>query len=116
MFQSSVTPEEIEKLELAAFGGKITIIDKPGKEFDRAVAYLRRQKIIGFDTESRPCFTAQQPRSGVALLQLSGPTEAFLFRIQMLGMDKKLCRILADEKIIKVGAAVHDDVRGLQKY
>ena len=58
MFQSSVTPEEIEKLELAAFGGKITIIDKPGKEFDRAVAYLRRQKIIGFDTESRPCFTA----------------------------------------------------------
>ena len=54
MFQSSVTPEEIEKLELAAFGGKITIIDKPGKEFDRAVAYLRRQKIIGFDTESRP--------------------------------------------------------------
>ena len=34
MFQSSVTPEEIEKLELAAFGGKITIIDKPGRVFE----------------------------------------------------------------------------------
>ena len=31
-------------------------------------------------------------------------------------MDDRLCRILANEKIIKVGAAVHDDVRGLQKY
>lgn len=116
MFQSSVTPEEIERLELAAFGGKITIIDKPGAEFDHAIAYLKRQKIIGFDTESRPCFTAQQPKSGVALLQLSGPKEAFLFRIKMLGMDAKLCGILSDERIVKVGAAVHDDIRGLQKY
>ena len=40
MFQSSVTPEEIEKLELAAFGGKITIIDKPGKEFDLSLIHI----------------------------------------------------------------------------
>ena len=116
MFQSSVLPEDIERLELAAFGGKITIIDKPGPELEHAIAYLRRQKIIGFDTESRPCFSPSQPKSGVALLQLSGPREAFLFRIQHLGMEKRLCRILSDEKIIKVGAAVHDDIRGLQKY
>lgn len=31
-------------------------------------------------------------------------------------MHERLCRILSAEKIIKVGAAVHDDVRGLQKY
>ena len=116
MFQISIQPEEIDKLKLAAFDGKITVIDKPGDEFDRAVAYLRRQKVIGFDTESRPCFTSFQPKGGVALLQLSGPKEAFLFRIKHVGMEKRLCRILSDEKIIKVGAAVHDDVRGLQKY
>ena len=116
MFQISVLPEEIEKLELAAFGGKITVIDRPGPEMEHAIAYLRRQKIIGFDTESRPSFTPSQPHYGVALLQLSGPKEAFLFRIKQLGMDDRLCRILANEKIIKVGAAVHDDVRGLQKY
>ena len=116
MFRSSVLPEEIEKLELAAFDGKITVIDKPGKELDRAVAYLRRQRMIGFDTESRPCFSPSQPKTGVALLQLSGPREAFLFRIQKVGMDRRLCGILADERIVKVGAAVHDDIRGLQKY
>ena len=31
-------------------------------------------------------------------------------------MHRRLCNLLADEKIIKVGAAVHDDIRGLQKY
>ncbi len=116
MFQSSVLPEEIEKLELAAFEGKITVIDRPGEALEHAISYLRRQRIIGFDTESRPCFSPSQPKTGVALLQLSGPREAFLFRIQLLGMDRRLCRILSDEKIIKVGAAVHDDIRGLQKY
>ena len=27
----------------------------------------------------------------------------------------RLCRLLADKNIIKVGAAIHDDIRGLQK-
>ena len=30
MFQISIQPEEIDKLKLAAFDGKITVIDKPG--------------------------------------------------------------------------------------
>lgn len=31
-------------------------------------------------------------------------------------MHRRLCSLLADPKIIKVGAAVHDDIKGLQKY
>jgi ribonuclease D len=30
-------------------------------------------------------------------------------------MHRRLCNILASEKIVKVGAAIHDDIRGLQK-
>ena len=116
MFAESVTPQEIEKLEYASFPGKIYVIDSVGAEFNRAIAYLRSQKVIGFDTETRPTFTPSQPRYGVALLQLSGPDKAFLFRINKMGMHRRLCNLLADEKIIKVGAAVHDDIRGLQKY
>lgn len=116
MYIESITPKEIEKLEYASFPGKITVIDSVGSEFNKAIAYLRSQKIIGFDTETRPCFAPNQPRYGVALLQLSGAEKAFLFRINKLGMHRRLCNILANEKIIKVGAAVHDDIRGLQKY
>lgn len=116
MYIETITPQEIEKFEYASFPGKIQVIDSVGSEFNRAIAYLRSQKIIGFDTETRPCFSPGQPRYGVALLQLSGPERAFLFRINKLGMHKRLCNILADEKIIKVGAAVHDDIRGLQRY
>jgi ribonuclease D len=115
MFKESITSKELEALEYASFPGKITVIDAVGAEFNRAITYLRAQKIIGFDTETRPTFTASQPRYNVSLLQLSGPDKAFLFRVNKIGMHRRLCNLLASDKVIKVGAAIHDDIRGLQK-
>ena len=114
MFSESITPKEIEKLDYASFPGKIYVIDSVGSEFNRAIAYLRSQKVIGFDTETRPTFSPEQPRYGVALLQLSGPDKAFLFRINKMGLHRRLCNLLASDKVIKVGAAIHDDIRTLQ--
>jgi ribonuclease D len=115
MFKISVSPEEIEALKLASFPGEIVVIDKTGWSFWKAIEYLKKQKILGFDTESRPCFSPHQPHYGVSLLQLSGGDRAYLFRVKKLGMHKKLCRLLSDERIVKVGAAVADDIRGLQR-
>ena len=115
MYSESITPKEMENLEFASFPGKIHVIDSVGAEFNRAIAYLRSQKIIGFDTETRPTFSQDQPRYGVALLQLSGPDKAFLFRINKMGMHRRLCNLMASEKVVKVGAAIHDDIKGLQK-
>ena len=117
MYKISISPEEIEKLEPASFPGKIKVIENVGLDFLKAVRYLRRQKVIGFDTESRPSFSPGQPHYGVSLLQLSGPERAFLFRIKLMGgIPRPLRSILSDENIIKVGAAVNDDVRGLEKH
>ena len=115
MYIETITPKELEKLDYASFPGKIQVIDNVGADFNRAIAYLRSQKIIGFDTETRPTFSQDQPRYGVALLQLSGPDKAFLFRINKMGMHRRLCNLLASDKVIKVGAAIHDDIKGLQK-
>lgn len=114
-YQLSITQEEIEKLPLEAFEGEIKVISETGPEFDQAVKYLLRQRIVGFDTESRPVFTPGQRNHGVAVLQLSGPDKAFLFRVGQLGKIDKVRRVLSDPHIIKVGAACGDDVRGLQK-
>ena len=115
MFIESITPQELEKLEFASFPGRIIVVDSVGAEFNRAIAYLRSQKVIGFDTETRPTFTASQPHHDVSLLQLSGPDRAYLFRLNKIGMHRRLCNLLASEKILKVGAAIHDDLRCLRK-
>lgn len=100
---------------MASFPGKIHVVDHPGVSYLRALEYLRRQKVIGFDTETRPVFSPGQRGNGVALLQLSGPDEAFLFRINKMGLRRRLCKILSDPAILKIGAATLDDVRGLQR-
>ena len=103
-------------MPLGAFPGKIQVIERTGLEFLRAVAYLHSQEIIGFDTETRPVFSPGHHHNHVALLQLSGPDKAFLFRVGKMGMPKLLCRLMANPHILKIGAAVHDDVCGLQYY
>jgi len=115
-YKESITPEEIDKLELVSFPGKIHVISRPGFEYNRAISYLKSQKVLGFDTESKPVFTPGQHSTGIALLQLSGKDHAYLFRIKTLGMRKRICAILSNPDIVKVGAASHDDVRGLMKY
>lgn len=115
-FIENILPEAIEMMPLASFPGKICVIDSLSEDYRKAIRYLKRQKILGFDTETKPCFTPHTPNPGVALLQLSGGGKAFLFRIKSLGMQRALCNILANPDIVKVGAATTDDVRGLQRY
>lgn len=116
VFKESVTPEEIESLELIAFDGPITVITERGKDYEEAIKHLSSRRIIGFDTETKPIFNNKAHRNGTALLQLSSETNAYLFRLQQLGLPDDLAAILADRSITKVGAAVTDDIRGLQRY
>ncbi|MBP8677425.1 Ribonuclease D [bioreactor metagenome] len=116
IFKNTISPEEIEKLKNAEFTGEVTIIDKNDESYESAIAYLASQKIIGFDTETKPVFQANVKRNSVALLQLASGTRAFIFRLTELGMPDSLCKVLSTKKIIKVGAAVNEDIRGLQRY
>ena len=116
MFKRKMMPEDMENLPLGQFPGKIVVVDSPGLKFAAAVRYLSKQKLIGFDTETKPVFQRGQKHHGVALLQLSGPDKAFLFRLHKMGLPARLCsKVLANPSVLKVGAASLDDVHGLQR-
>ena len=115
MFQICISPDEIASLQLASFPGEIVVVDEEGPLMDQAVRYLKRLTVLGFDTETRPTFSPDQPSSGTALLQLSSGGKAFLFRLKKCGLPRTLAAVLASPKVLKVGAATLDDVRGLQR-
>ncbi len=116
-FASTVTVDEIEALEVASFPGEITVVPNAHcEEFDKAIEYLSSQEVIGFDTETKPCFVPKVPRNKMAILQLSGADRAYIFRLQQVGVPPKLAALLGNPKVLKIGAAVHDDIRGLQEY
>lgn len=109
----TITKEEIDALPQKSFDGKISI-PLTEYEIEEAVDYLRNYSILGFDTETRPNFLKGQ-RHKVALLQLSTDEHAYLFRINKIGLPKSVISILTDNTILKVGAAIHDDIKALRK-
>ncbi|MBO7278827.1 MAG: 3'-5' exonuclease domain-containing protein 2 [Bacteroidales bacterium] len=115
-FAERIAAQELENLETASFEGPITVVSEPGEDLAEAVEYLSAQKILGFDTETKPCFQANAPRNRMAILQLSGKEKAYVFKLQVLGLPAAIAEIMSNPTIVKVGAAVRDDVRGLQHY
>ena len=115
-FLHLIKTEQIEKLQPIEFNGNITVVEDVGSVFSDAIKYLSSQFVIGFDTETKPCFIPHVPRNKMAILQLSGHDRAFIFRLQQLGVPKELAELLSNPKILKIGAAVRDDIRGLQEY
>ena len=112
-FKKYVSKDEIKNYSVEKFNGKISIIDKK-KDLLDAYLHLKKQKIIGFDTESRPTFK-KGVSSNVSLIQFSTKNEAFLFRINIIGFDDKLIDLINDKKIKKIGIAIFDDIKSLQK-
>lgn len=112
MFKESITKEELTDLPLRRFNGKITVVDSREK-LKSAVDILSSQRVIGFDTETKPAFK-KGVFNEVALLQLSTKNHAFLFRLNRIGLPHKIRKILADPTIIKPGVAIHDDIKALK--
>ena len=93
------------------FGGRIEVIVSESAA-ERAVKYLMKQPILGFDTETRPSFK-QGKQYKVALLQVCDGMICFLFRLNRIGLPPCLVRLLEDKKITKIGLSWHDDLRAL---
>ena len=109
-------PNKIDKSELAdkprvVFNGIIEEIDTVEKA-DHAIEILRKERVVGFDTETRPSFTRGQGHK-IALLQLSTESVAYLFRLNKTGIPDSVADFLADSNIIKVGVSIKDDFSSL---
>ena len=108
------TPKQlIATLPKVEFKGKIVVIHSQ-REVKAAVDYLKRQPIVGVDTETRPSF-----RRGlvyqVALLQVSTLDICFLFRLNMIGLPAELIQLLESENIQKIGLSLKDDLALLKR-
>ena len=112
-FIESISNEDVTALPAVQYEGEIVVVDTP-QTLSEACDHLAQQSIIGFDTETRPSFTAGVVNK-VALLQLYGGGKCFLIRLNKVQMSKPLTDILHNPNILKIGAAVKNDILGLNK-
>ena len=111
-YKENISADELKDYDLSWFKGNIEVVDSPEK-FTGIIAKLAKQKVLGFDTETRPSFKKGR-KNKVSLIQLSTGNLACLFRINKIGIPDQLADILADPGIVKAGVAIHDDLRFLK--
>ena len=112
-FVHKIAKDLVHWLPITQFDGEVFVIDHP-EQVASAVAYLKKQKIVGVDTESRPSF-----KRGVhyptALLQIATEERCYLFRLTAIGLPEEVAQLFSDNNIIKVGLAFKDDLNGLKR-
>ena len=104
--------EAINALPVKAYQGPVHLVDGP-RLLGEAVKRLRRDRVLGFDTETRPAFQRGQFYLP-AILQMASRDSAWLFHLRRLEYPNALWDVLADETILKVGVSIAYDVKQLQ--
>lgn len=113
VIQDKYDKEKIQTLPCVHFKGRIIVVFTE-KDANKAVDYLMKQPVLGFDTETRPSFKKGQSHQ-VALLQVATHDTCFLFRLNKIGVTDSVVRLLEDQEITKVGLSLQDDMRMLSQ-
>ena len=95
------------------FDGKVVVVENE-TDAEKAVSYLLKSTILGIDTETRPVFRKGQTHK-VSLLQVSTYDTCFLFRLNVIGLNDSLVRLLTNTTVPMVGLSLHDDILALHK-
>ena len=113
-YPAKIDKDVVRELPVAQTDCEIEVIDS-ANEVATAVDCLMQEEVVGFDTETKPSFTHGKSNK-IALMQISTAKKCFLFRLQMIGKSEALKKFLENEKIKKIGLALHGDLRNLRVW
>lgn len=110
----SISKEQLAELPVETFDGKIIVVEH-SYSIQKAIDFLEKQKIIGFDTETKPSFRRGETHK-VALMQLATIDTCFLFRLNKIGYPDTLDAIVCNPQIKKIGLSLRDDFAAMRKH
>lgn len=110
--ERKLSPEEIAQLPMESYTGTLHVVDTP-EDAAAAIHALRRERLLGFDTETRPAFRKGE-HYPPSLLQLAGEHAVWIFKLASVGIPPGLAAILADPDIVKAGVSNARDLAELQ--
>jgi ribonuclease D len=113
VFKDNITRDEVNELPLDGYKGAYTVITSTD-QLEEAFAKINKHEYVGFDTETKPTFKKGQYHA-VALIQIGIPGEVFLIRINQTGLADPIISFFENDQVQKIGVALTDDIKDLQK-
>lgn len=113
MFNKSISKEDLAQMPIRYYEGSIILIDRR-EDIPAAMKIIMQCPVCGVDTETLPSFKKGE-KNAVALIQIAIPDTVYLIRINKTGLTDEIVRFFESPDILKVGIALKDDMRDLNK-
>src|SRR5690242_5452463 len=108
---NQISKEEVAELPIGRYEGEVRLVtDAAGLE--RALQDLRAERVIGFDTETRPSFRVGESHPP-ALVQLAGERAVYVLQLKRHDFSMAIAHLLGGQAL-KAGVSVADDLRALK--
>jgi ribonuclease D len=111
--RTAITKEELAQLEVGRYAGPISLIAS-AHDLERAMHDIRRERVVGFDTETKPTFRRGESHLP-SLVQIATAHEVYLFQLRRMDFSDALRAVLENRAITKAGVSLADDLASLRK-
>jgi ribonuclease D len=105
--------DEVNALPIKRYEGEVRLLES-AQELERAAVDWRDERVVGFDTETRPAFKPGESYLP-ALAQIATARLVYLLPLQRLDGSGALRTLLAAQHTTKAGVGMPDDMRALRK-
>lgn len=112
-FARNISREDINALPIRRYEGEVRLV-ATREEMERAAAEFAAERIVGFDTETRPSFRVGESHPP-ALAQAATARAVWLFPLQRMDFSAVLGRLLSSKTTVKAGVGLGEDLRQLRK-
>lgn len=101
------------KLPILRYDGPTHLVTTEA-DLQRALREIRRERVVGFDTETRPTFRKGQVHAP-SLVQIATGKAVHLFQLARLDCSRVLAEAFENTQLVKAGVALSRDLSELQK-
>jgi ribonuclease D len=109
----AISRDDVNALPIRRWDGETRVISS-AHDAAGALARIREETVVGFDTETRPAFRAGESYLP-SLAQVATAHAVYLFQVGHREVAAAVAEVVASEHIVKAGVGMADDLKSLKK-
>jgi len=107
-----ISREQMANLPIRRYEGDVRLVSTL-QDAERALADIRQDSVVGFDTETRPSFRKGESHPA-CLAQVATARAVYLFQLRHAEIFPAVAEALEEPRIVKAGVALAEDLRALK--
>jgi len=108
----AISRDAMLELPIGRYEGEVCLVTTP-HDLARADTDIRQERVVGFDTETRPAFRKGESHLP-CLIQVATARAVYLLQLQQMDFSAVVAEFVAATGIVKVGVSVAHDLRQLK--